>query len=52
VVAKNREATTLSFPLNEPKYTAFKDSSATLQSKFTPSSDLERDLAAVLDQYG
>jgi len=49
-ITKNRLAKTLEFPLNEPRTESI--TSASLQSQFKPSNDLELDLQNILEQYG
>ncbi len=49
-MAKNREAETLQFPLQAAPRNVV--SAAALQVNFTPSTSLEKDLDAILEQYG
>lgn len=50
VITRNRLAKTLEFPLNEPRTENV--SSASLQTHFKPSNNLENDLQNILETYG
>lgn len=52
MVAKMRDQSFTSFPLNEENHKHVEISSASLQSRFKPKNDLEADLESILTTYG